>query len=634
MGSRRFGALVHGAGVRFDVWAPAQSHVWLALEGQAEYPMQPDEDGFFSIDVPDAQPGQRYWYRLAEGLRPDPASCFQPEGPLGPSEVVDHHVFAWTDQHWDGAPPPHGHVLYEMHVGTFTHEGTWAAATERLVSLAEVGITTVEVMPIAEFAGRFGWGYDGVNWFAPSRLYGPPDAVRAFVDHAHRLGLAVILDVVYNHFGPVGNYALEFAPSFKGGPGEWGDSINYDGPGSPHVRAFVCANAAYWIREFHFDGLRLDATQAILDTSDQHVVADICAAARAAAGGRRVFLVGESEPQEVRLLKHAGRYTDGLDAIWSEDWHHAACVRLTGRRRAYFTDYAGTASEFASLVRHNVLYQGQWYSWQKKRRGECANGLPSACFVAYLENHDQVANTGTGIRLYGEAHPASWRAFTALLLLGPSLPMLLQGQEFGSTRPFAYFADHEGDIGESVRAGRLEFLAQFPGLDTPEMRRQVPDPLDESTFNRCKLLDEERRARNAMARLYRDLIRVRRDDPVLSLVGTAAVRVDSSAPTSSVVLVRYVAASGDRLLIVNLGRDYRSPMNDPLLAPPATGEWTVQWSSDAPRYGGSGAVGIRPNGRWVLYASSALLLRAGGDASGSPPVHQTTTTVYSAESVT
>jgi maltooligosyltrehalose trehalohydrolase len=605
----QFGAISGSRGATFRVWAPAQKQVVLVFDGnERQLPMQRESHGFFSLEVPDAKAGQRYWYRIAEGLRPDPASRFQPEGPLGPSELVDERPFAWTDDDWTGPGHAGRHVFYEMHIGTFTQEGTWHGATQRLARLADVGVTTLELMPIASFPGRFGWGYDGVQFYAPTHQYGTPDDVRRFVNEAHRLGLAVILDVVYNHFGPVGNFFAEFAPSVNGKPGEWGNSINYDGDDSQPVRDFMTENAAYWIREFHFDGLRLDAVHAIEDTSQEHIVSAICRAARAAAGGRSVFIAGECESQDSRLLRTAGVYQDGLDAIWNEDWHHAAVVRLTGRRQAYFSDYRGSAPEFASMARHGFLYQGQWYSWQKHARGGYALGLPSSCFVNFLENHDQVANTGPGHRLYHEAAAAEWRAMTALLLLGPALPLLFQGQEFGSSRPFAYFADHEGDLAAAVEKGRLEFMSQFQNLASPAMQVHVPAPADLETFTSCQLRDDERNADSAGVRLHRDLLALRREDPIISAVGTDNVRIETSAPAESLVLVRYLGADAHRLLIVNLGDDRVLLMNDPLLAPlPGTG-WSHLWSSEDPDYDGGGVIQFLVDNPWRLSGRSASLI--------------------------
>jgi maltooligosyltrehalose trehalohydrolase len=603
-----WGAVVGDREVAFRTWAPAQDAVRLVLENADEIPMTRDAAGFFTARVSDVQPGQRYWFQLKEGLRPDPASRFQPEGPTGPSQVVDPRAYRWADAGWSGAPEVHRHVIYELHLGTFTPDGTWRAAERHLGNLAALGITTIEVMPVAEYSGRFGWGYDGVDLFAPSHLYGTPDDARHFIDAAHQAGLAVILDVVYNHFGPVGNFLRDFAPAFFGQPGEWGDTINYDGPDCDPVRRFMIENAAHWISEYHFDGLRFDATPGIVDTSAEHIISEICAAARAAAGSRRIFLVGETEPQDTRLLGDNDVYRHGLDAIWNEDWHHAAFVALTGRRQAYFTDYRGTPSEFASMARHNLLYQGQWYTWQNQKRGGFAFALPSARFVTFLENHDQIANTGFGWRLFQHVDHAKWRALTALLLAGPQLPMLFQGQEFFSSRPFIYFADHDGELGEAVRKGRLEFLGQFPGLASAEAQETLPDPADEEAFRACKLVHEDTGEHAWAIQLHTDLLQLRRTDAVLSRLGTADVTIESSAPASHVVLIRYLSADGSRLIVVNLADDLLCAMNDPLFAPDPGTRWQMVWSSERTRYGGGGVIPIPETGPWAIRRMSATIL--------------------------
>lgn len=602
------GAIVGDRGVTFRIWAPAQKSVSVVFDNR-EVAMTRDQEGYFSAVVPDAKPGERYRYQLKEGLRPDPASRYQPEGPDGPSEIVDPNAYQWTVEDWRGAPPLHENVFYEMHIGTFTHEGTWRAAEAHLAELAEIGITTIEVMPIAEFNGRFGWGYDGVDLFAPTRLYGKPDDVKHFVDSAHAFGLAVILDVVYNHFGPVGNYLREYSPAFFGKPGEWGETINYDGADAGPVRAFMLENVGYWISEYRFDGLRFDATHGIHDSSDQHVVSEMCAMARRAAASRNVVLVGETEPQDTKLLRLGGAYRDGLDALWNEDWHHSAFVALTGRRHAYFTDYYGTAGELASMARHNTLYQGQWYSWQKQPRGGFAMGLPASCFVSFLENHDQIANTGLGWRLYHHVDHARWRTMLALLLAGPQLPLIYQGAEFGSSQPLTYFADHEGELGEAVRKGRIDFLAQFPGMTTDAVKETLRDPRDPAAFAECKLRHGEDRARHAWAlNLHRDLLRLRRADPVLSRLGTSDVVIESCTPCDTILLIRYRSALGERLIVVNLGRDKLSPMNDALFAPAPGHRWRTLWSSEEPRYSGGGAIPFTDQAEWLLIGNSAVIL--------------------------
>ena len=439
--ARRFpvGAEVMADGhTHVRVWAPAHEQVVVAhgpsLRGRA--PLEPEvaTRGYFSGRVEGLGAGGRYAFLLDDDSHPlpDPASRFQPGGPHGPSEVVDAAAFRWSDGDWAGVPA-RGQVIYEMHVGTFTPEGTYAAAADRLELLADVGVTVVELMPLAEFVGRFGWGYDGVDLWAPSHLYGGPDDLRRFIDRAHACKLGVILDVVYNHFGPDGNYLAQFAPGYftRRYENDWGAAINYDGIDAAPVRELVVENAAYWVNEFHFDGLRLDATQDVRDASPEHVIAAVARRARAAAGGRALYIVAENEPQDARLVRPAAQEGYGLDAMWNDDFHHTSVVALTGRNEAYYSDYRGTAQELASAVRWGFLYQGQRYAWQKRGRGTPALDLSAERFVTYLENHDQVANTARGARLAASVDPGRLRAMTALLLLGPSTPMLFQGQEWG-----------------------------------------------------------------------------------------------------------------------------------------------------------------------------------------------------------
>ena len=606
------GAEVAPGGVSFRVWAPKRRRVDVLLEGGGAHPLEPERGGYFSGLVAGARAGALYKLRLDGGdAFPDPASRFQPEGPHGPSMVVDPR-FGWKDDDWKGRAI-RGQVLYEFHVGTFTREGTFDAARERLGDLKDLGVTVVELMPIADFPGRFGWGYDGVSLFAPTRLYGTPDDLRRLVDAAHGLGLAVILDVVYNHLGPDGNYLPQYSDRYFSDrhKTDWGDSINFDGEGSGPVRELYVANARYWIEEFHFDGLRLDATQDIHDDGPEHVLAAVTRAVREAAGGRKTIVVAENEPQDVRLVKPPAEGGFGADGLWNDDLHHSAMVALTGRSEAYYTDYHGAPQEFVSAAKYGYLFQGQRYKWQKARRGTPTFGLPRHAFVSFIENHDQVANTGRGMRVHQLTSPGRHRALTALVLLGPGTPMLFQGQEFSSSAPFLFFADHQGELGEKVRAGRREFLAQFPSLARPEWDARLADPRDPRTFERCTLDHAEKDAHGEAWQLHRDLLRLRREDPVIA--GQGEHGFDGAVVGPDAFVLRWFAPDGlDRLLAVNLGCDLRfDPAPEPLLAPPLGRCWRVAWSSEDPAYGGGGTVHPDTEENWRLAGESAMVLAPG-----------------------
>lgn len=608
------GAEVQASGVHFRVWAPACQRVEVVLdESSRGFGLESEGNGYHSGLFADARAGSRYRYRLdgAEYLYPDPASRFQPEGPHGPSRVIDPASFAWTDGAWPGVPRE-GQVIYELHVGTLTPAGDWQGAIAELPALAELGVTVLEVMPLAEFPGDYGWGYDGVDLFAPTRLYGSPDDFRRFVDRAHALGIGVILDVVYNHFGPDGCYLKSFSPRYftDRHKNEWGEAINFDDEGAGPVREFFIANAGYWIDEFHLDGLRLDATQAIHDSSTPHILTEIQRRARAAAGGRKIILVSENEPQHANLVRPESDGGRGLDMLWNDDYHHSANVILDGHNEAYYTDYSGTAAELLAAAKWGYLYQGQRYKWQKARRGTPTFGLDPCCFVNFLQNHDQVANSAAGLRAHALASPGHLRAMTALTILMPGTPMLFQGDEYAASAPFLYFAHHNPELAELVRKGRAEFLEQFPSIASPEVQKQLARPDDRQTFERCKLNPAERERNRPIWELHRDLIRLRKEDPALRAPKRG--EFDGAVLGDKAFCLRYFSAEhGDRLLLVNAAVDLALDIvPEPLLAPPLNQRWRMAWSSESVRYGGLGACPPEVDGIWRLPGRATLLLIA------------------------
>ncbi len=612
------GAEVRDGGTHFRLWAPNCQHVELVLlesDGVSErqvMPLEAEGDGYYSGFSDQAHAGNLYGFSLDEHkqLYPDPASRFQPRGVHGPSQLIDPSQYQWKTSGWRGCALK-GQVAYELHLGTFTPQGTWAAATEKLPHLKDVGVTLVEVMPIAAFHGEFGWGYDGVAWYAPFHIYGTPDDARRFIDEAHALGIGVILDVVYNHFGSCGNYTGAYSPFYFSTrhPTEWGDAINYDGEQAGPVREFVVSNAVYWIDEFRFDGLRLDATQAIYDDSPKHLLAELSQAARAAAGERSIILSAENESQQVCHVEPVDRGGYGLDALWNDDFHHTCRVAATGHAEFYYADYLGSPQEILSAVRHGYLYQGQYAPRQKRRRGSPTRGKQAAQFLHYLQNHDQVANSGRALRLNLMTSPGCYRALTAVMLLGPETPMLFMGQEFGATAPFSYFADHDVDIAKLVREGRWGYIRRFPRTAKWGEHGELADPSSRETFEHSKLDWSECKRNEPTLRLHRDLLRLRREDPVISQQDWT--KLDGAVVGAEAFVLRWMADDeNDRMLCVNLGRDMEwSPLTEPLAAAPRGREWQLLWSSEDYQYGGSGTPAFDPKG-WVLPGQTAIVLEA------------------------
>lgn len=604
------GARLMNGACRFRVWAPVASKVFVRLGAYGDFPLAA-HDGYFEGLVPGVTAGTRYWFVVDGTALPDPCSRYQPDGPHGASMVIDP-AFDWTDQTWPGVEMS-GQVLYELHVGAFTPEGTLDAAAERLSYLKETGVTLIELMPLNTTASRWNWGYDGVFLFAPAPAYGDYAALQRFVDRAHRIGLGVILDVVYNHLGPEGNYLPRFSPDYFTSryATDWGEPLNLEGPAAAPVRDFFYENACEWIGSFHLDGLRLDATQSIFDANDVFL-AELVARARARVFPRKVVFIAENEPQAATRLEPPERRGWGLDAMWNDDFHHAARVAATGRRGAYYRDYTGRATELAASVKRGFLFQGQYYQWQGKRRGEAFTAPCWTC-VNFLQNHDQVANSLTGERFHQLTSPGRYRALTAVLLLAPETPLLFMGQEFAASSPFHFFAQHEEPLRSQVWGGRKEFLKQFPEAADEAALSLVPDPAAPETYLRSKLDWQELEQNRRDWLLHRDLLGLRARDEVIHLQGRTGL--ETAALNDDIFVVRWFSPlNDDRLLIVNLGADrFPDVAAEPLLAPPPGGTWEMLWSSDDVTYGGSGKRMPETPAGWSFPAEAAVLLSNKGD---------------------
>jgi maltooligosyltrehalose trehalohydrolase len=490
-----FGAELRPDGkTRFRLWAPDAKSVALVLadHANAHVPLRRDDNGWYEVIAPYGA-GTRYFYRIDDELNvPDPAARFAPEGVQGPSQVVDPRAFDWRESAWHGLPW-HRAVVYELHVGTFTEEGTFAAIVPRLRELADLGINTIELLPIATFPGRRGWGYDGVLPFAPHPAYGRPEDLKRLIEVAHATRLAVVLDVVYNHFGPQGNYLHRYASGFftEKYQTPWGAAIDFESAAGRNVRDFFIENALYWLNEYHFDGLRLDAVHAIRDSSDPHFVDELAAAIdHGPARERHVHLILENHDNEVRRL-HA---TDKVSkAQWNDDSHHIAHVILTGERDGYYAHYADdAAARLGRVLAEGYAYQGEPYGEHGEPRGERSIELPPTAFIDFLQNHDQIGNRAFGERLASLTRPDQLRAGLALLLLSPHVPMLFMGEEYAALQPFLYFCDYDGELATAITDGRRGEFAQFGAFADPAIRERIPDPNAIATFERSRLRWEER----------------------------------------------------------------------------------------------------------------------------------------------
>jgi maltooligosyltrehalose trehalohydrolase len=523
--------------ISFRVWAPNAKQVEVKI-GSDLFGMTASEGGWWFAEIPLDGPGIDYTFVIDRGEPlPDPRSPWQPNGVHGPSRTVDHTAFRWTDQHWQ-ARPLSSATFYELHVGTFTREGTFIAAIDKLDYLADLGVTHIELMPVAEFSGNRGWGYDGVDLYAPHHVYGEPDDLKRLIDACHTRGLAVVLDVVYNHLGPVGNYLARFGPYFtQRYATPWGQAMNFDGAGSDEVRRFFCDNALMWLRDYHFDGLRIDAVHAIVDTSAVHFLEQLACEVTElqAQTARCLALIAESNLNDPRVVRRQEIGGYGIHAQWSDDFHHALHCVLTGERAGYYLDF-GSLADLAKAFQHAFVYDGRYSAFRRHRHGRPPSELSGHSFLGYLQTHDQIGNRAKGERSSHLMNFGRLKIAAALVLTAPFIPMLFQGEEWGATSPFLYFTDHEDpELGRNVTEGRRREFAAFGW--NPE---EIPDPQAVETFARSKLnwseRDEEPHA--GLWAWHRRLIKLRREIPVLSDGRLDQVRVNFDENTKWFVVKR------------------------------------------------------------------------------------------------
>ena len=544
-----FGPVISDGGVEFRLWAPLASEVSLNIEGSHPRSMERSEDGWHRCFAAGVKPGSRYKFGLPDGfIAPDPASRHQPQDVQGASEVVDLKSFEWTAKDWSGRSWEES-VIYELHVGSFTPEGTFRAAIEKLAHLAEIGVTAIQIMPVSDFPGWYNWGYDGVLPYAPDSSYGRPEDFMARVDAAHHHGISVFLDVVYNHSGPDGNYLPNYAPLFtEHHQTPWGNGINYDGEGSKPVRVFVIQNALYWIKEFRLDGLRLDAVHAIKDDSKEHLLHELARRMREAAGSRNVHLIVENEDNDSDLLARdeEGR-PRSFTAQWNDDIHHVLHIAATGETFGYYQDYADDDGKIGRALAEGFVYQGQHMPYRGESRGKPTSGLPTTSFISFIHNHDQIGNRALGDRMITYRPLEPIKAVTTIYLLSPQIPMLFMGEEWGAREPFPYFCDFDEELNEKVRKGRREELSRLPGFDAED----ALDPTAHSTFEMAKLDWFQLESADAVEMLafYKSLLTLRHQRVVPLLQGVGA-RNASFRHDGRLTIVDWTLTAGSRLHIV------------------------------------------------------------------------------------
>jgi maltooligosyltrehalose trehalohydrolase len=606
---RPVGAHVHDGGVSFRVWAPKHSFVRVVTgDGTTTRYVTLEKEpgsaaGFFCGRDEHGRPGDLYWYQLDHQLAPDPASRFQPRGVEGPSQVINPHDYAWRAVAWK-RPPLRGRVIYELHVGAFTPEGTFTAAISRLGDLADLGVNTIELMPLGDFPGGRNWGYDGVMIHAPARCYGTPDELRALIDAAHAYGLAVMVDVVYNHLGPCGNVMSQFSNHYfhlRQGT-VWGAGLNFDGPEAGPVRQFFIQNACMWFDEYRVDGLRLDAVHAIHDESTPHLIAEIAAAAHL----RGAFVVAEDERNDARIITPVEEGGWGVDGMWSDDFHHTMRVAVTGERAAHFVNYSGALNEWLETLREGWFYRGQFFPSWNRERGVPAAHLAPEKFILCISNHDQIGNRPLGDRLNDRVPPEVYRAVSVLGCLVPYTPLLFMGQEWAAGTSFPYFCDLPGNVGAMIAENRLNEFKHHGATHPPEMLARMPDPQAEATFRSAKLNWAERSspAHANVLGLYRECLHLRAAHAVFQSAPRSQWSVDK---IDGAIALRWIDRRVEWLLIASVE-------NGCALQSPDTHGWELMLASNEERFGGTEAKKLMGPGAALWRMRKIEEASAPGDA--------------------
>jgi len=605
------GAEIVTEGVRYRVWArearQVEALVWTGDEPPRTVPLVLDASGYWHGLDHEGQAGDRYKYRLNGGSEyPDPASRYQPDGVHGRSAVIDPRQFQWHDFEWT-PPPPRELVIYELHVGTFTPEGTFLAAIDRLEHVRELGATAIEIMPVGDFAGERNWGYDGVYLYAPAHAYGHPDDLRGLVDAAHEAGLAVILDVVYNHLGPDGNYLGVYAPGYidEERKTPWGGALRFDDPGYRPLRALFVANPLYWRDEFHIDGFRLDAAHAIIDESPRHILEEINVAIHEHGG----VSIAEDARNDSRLILPVEENGVGFDAVWADDFHHALRVANTGEKDGYLGDFTGTLPEIIETLRNGWYYRGQYSASKKGNRGSQCRHIPPRKFVHCISNHDQVGNRALGERLNHSISREAYLAVSALLCLTPYTPMFFMGQEWAASTPFLFFTNHNEELGKLVTKGRRGEFKDFAAFNTPDAVARIPDPQAVKTYTDSKLVwDEIRDEKKSLTlELYRRCLALRREEQAFRPASRETWYVE--ALEMGVGALRFKGTASDWLLLFDLVGGHSGSLADEWICKPrGPGGWAVEFSTSEKQFGGTGACAFESAANQVRFSEPELVV--------------------------